>query len=89
MFIDEVLAVGDMHFRKKCVNIMEQLRREGRTFVIVSQTAEHVRHLCDRAIWLHEGEIRFDGTLEDSWNQYRAFRQERKRAGVFNEGSEL
>jgi ABC-type polysaccharide/polyol phosphate transport system ATPase subunit len=78
VFIDEVLAVGDIHFRNKCKRRMARLRKNGRTFVIATQNAQGLEELCDRGIWLHDGEIVLDGPLEDTWNRYQAFKQEKK-----------
>lgn len=82
IFFDEVLAVGDIHFKKKCSDRIMRLRREGRTFLIVSHNIGSVEELCERAIWLDKGELVMDGPLHRTWNEYLSFKraaQKRKR----------
>lgn len=74
IFIDEVLSVGDVHFRKKCDEKIMQLRDEGRTFLIVAHNIGSVESLCERAIWLDEGEIRMDAPIRETWSEYSTFR---------------
>lgn len=61
LLIDEVLAVGDQQFQKKCAARLDHLRGEGRTLVCVSHEFGTVLRLCDRAIWLDHGRIFMDG----------------------------
>jgi lipopolysaccharide transport system ATP-binding protein len=61
LIVDEVLAVGDAEFQKKCVTAMEGLRGTGRTVLFVSHNLAAVEHLCSRAIWIDGGKIRQDG----------------------------
>jgi len=61
VFFDEVLAVGDAAFQRKCRARIGQFRDEKRTMLLVSHSAAEVRQLCDRAIWLDQGEVRLDG----------------------------
>jgi ABC-type polysaccharide/polyol phosphate transport system ATPase subunit len=79
VFIDEVLGVGDIHFRKKCSRKIQGLREAGRTFVIVAQNAKRVEDLCERAIWLNEGELMMDDDLEKTWQEYFSFKREFKK----------
>lgn len=66
MIMDEVLAVGDMAFQKKCLNKMkEAVTAENRTVLYVSHNMETIRQLCDRCIVLDEGKIIFDGNVEE------------------------
>jgi lipopolysaccharide transport system ATP-binding protein len=57
LIVDEVLAVGDAAFQKKCLGKMEEVAREGRTVLFVSHNMTAIRTLCRRAIWLDKGEI--------------------------------
>ncbi|WP_054951215.1 ABC transporter ATP-binding protein [Numidum massiliense] len=57
VLIDEVLAVGDKAFKKKCNKKMKELKAEGKTLVIVSHSLKPLRKLCDRALILHKGEV--------------------------------
>jgi len=70
LMVDEVLAVGDAAFQRKCLATMSRLAREGRTIVFVSHNAAAVKMLCDRAIWLNRGEIAADGPPGDILAQY-------------------
>lgn len=62
---DEVLAVGDKPFRKKCLEKMEEVRKSGTTLFYVSHSAGSVRRMCDRVIVLEEGRLAFDGDVDE------------------------
>jgi len=64
--IDEVLAVGDPPFKKKCIRRIKQVRDQGRTIVFVSHNTTQVKRLCDRALVLVEGRLGFDGPVQDA-----------------------
>ena len=67
MIMDEVLAVGDMAFQKKCLTKMrEAADKEGRTVLYVSHNMNTIRQLCDRCIVLDHGRIIFDGHVEEA-----------------------
>lgn len=67
MIMDEVLAVGDMAFQKKCLDKMrEAAKKEGRTVLYVSHNMNTIRRLCDRCIVLDKGKIIFDGDVEEA-----------------------
>jgi ABC-type polysaccharide/polyol phosphate transport system ATPase subunit len=70
MLVDEVLAVGDVRFREKCMGKMSELGREGRTIVFVSHDLGAIGQLCRRAIWVEHGEIRADGASEEIVDRY-------------------
>lgn len=70
LLIDEILAVGDQHFQEKCFAKLEELKRSGKTIVIVSHSLDSVKQLCDRAIWLYQGEIRKDGNTKEVIDEY-------------------
>jgi len=61
LIVDEVLAVGDVAFQRKCLAAMDDLRSEGRTVVFVSHNMEAVENLCPRCIWIEAGRVRRDG----------------------------
>ncbi len=63
--IDEVLAVGDRPFKRKCLARMQEIRKEGRTLVYVSHAAGSVRKMCDRVLVLEKGELGFDGPVDE------------------------
>jgi lipopolysaccharide transport system ATP-binding protein len=70
LLIDEVLAVGDGDFQKKCLGRMGDLATAGRTILFVSHNLSAVRTLCQRAIWLERGEIKMQGPVNDVVNGY-------------------
>lgn len=70
LLIDEILAVGDQHFQDKCYAKLEELKRSGKTIVIVSHSLPSVKKLCDRAVWLYKGEIREDGKTAEVIDKY-------------------
>lgn len=61
LLVDEVLAVGDEAFQRKCMDRIHQFRAEGRTIILVSHSAQQVQELCDRGVVLHHGKVVFDG----------------------------
>ena len=63
--VDEVLAVGDKPFKRKCMVRMDEVRREGRTMFYVSHAAASVRRMCDRVLVLEEGRLSFDGDVDE------------------------
>lgn len=70
LLIDEILSVGDQHFQEKCFNKMRELRSEGKTMVFVTHSMESVKNLCDRAIWLYNGEVKMDGNTDEVVEEY-------------------
>jgi ABC-2 type transport system ATP-binding protein len=62
--VDEVLAVGDRPFKRKCLERMQEIRDEGRTMVYVSHAAGSVRKMCDRVLILEKGRLGFDGPVD-------------------------
>ncbi|MHA9740464.1 ABC transporter ATP-binding protein [Robinsoniella peoriensis] len=76
MLIDEVLSVGDAKFKKKSYRKMKELISEkDRTVVIVSHNNDTLRSLCDRILWLHDGEVKMLGTAEEVLPVYEEFMQ--------------
>lgn len=61
LLVDEVLAVGDLEFQKKCLGKMQEVSRSGRTIVFVSHQMNQVRRLCDRVLWFDAGQIKDSG----------------------------
>lgn len=71
MLMDEVLAVGDMAFQKKCIDKMVSAARdEGKTIIYVSHNMQTIRQLCSRGIVLDKGKVVFNGDVEDAINLY-------------------
>ncbi|WP_394923835.1 ABC transporter ATP-binding protein [uncultured Robinsoniella sp.] len=76
MLIDEVLSVGDAKFKKKSYRKMKELIGEkDRTVVIVSHNNDTLRSLCDRILWLHDGEVKMLGTADEVLPVYEEFMQ--------------
>ena len=61
LLVDEVLAVGDIEFQKKCLGKMQDISRSGRTIVFVSHQMGQMRRLCERVLWIDAGQIRQEG----------------------------
>jgi lipopolysaccharide transport system ATP-binding protein len=70
LLVDEVLAVGDAGFQRKCVGKMGEVARQGRTVLFVSHNMGLVRQLVKRGIWLNEGRLLYDGGIEDAISSY-------------------
>lgn len=70
LLVDEVLAVGDTQFQKKCLETMSGLRTIGRTVLFVSHNMVAVENLCPRTIWIDSGEIRRDGPTAEVIKAY-------------------
>ena len=71
LIIDEVLAVGDLAFQRKCFQRLEQLRQRGTTILLASHDEGQVRAVCDRVVWLAHGRIEVDGTADEAFDAYR------------------
>jgi len=72
LLVDEVLAVGDAEFQKKCLKSMDDLRGGGRTVVFVSHNMAAVENLCQRVIWIDKGQVREDGPTQQVLSHYMA-----------------
>jgi len=70
LITDEVLAVGDEAFQRKCMERIYQHRQEGRTIVFVSHSLESVRNLCTHAIWLDHGQVQAAGDVTTTLDAY-------------------
>jgi len=65
LLVDEVLAVGDIKFQKKCLGKMGDVAKAGRTVVLVSHQMNQIRRLCNRAVWMEGGRVRQDGNTSE------------------------
>jgi len=72
LLLDEVLAVGDLGFQKKCLDRVSALRRAGRTIIFISHDLNAVEALCDRVLLMQRGEIIADGPPGEVIGQYKA-----------------
>ena len=74
MLIDEVLSVGDIHFKQKSYNKMKELINDSnRTVLIVSHNTKTIVDLCDKVVWLHEGQIVDQGDPKEIMEKYEEF----------------
>jgi lipopolysaccharide transport system ATP-binding protein len=80
LITDEVLAVGDESFQKKCMTWMESYLEGGGTLLLCSHSMYHVQKMCRHAIWLHEGRVRMHDTAAEVTRAYLAWHEERDRA---------
>ena len=79
LLIDEVLAVGDQDFRKKCMARLMNVSGQGRTIVIVSHQMSYLRELCQKGVYLNQGQVAFEGNINDTIQYYLQHYQEEKR----------
>ena len=70
LLIDEILAVGDKKFQEKCLKRLKELKKAGKTIVMVTHDLYMVEELCTRAIWLRGGKIRLDGKPGEVIHEY-------------------
>lgn len=70
LLVDEVLAVGDATFQRKCMERISQLKQQGVTILLVSHDVKSVRQVCERVIWMEKGEILADGETENVIQKY-------------------
>lgn len=80
LLIDEILAVGDAGFQAKCFNRLKEIKAKGTTIVIVSHSMGQIEQICDRSIWIHEGEIRAEGMPKVVDMQYLDYMGEQRQA---------
>jgi lipopolysaccharide transport system ATP-binding protein len=73
LLVDEVLAVGDASFQRKCIERIESLRQQGTTIVFVSHILPHIRSVCDKGLFLLDGQARTFGTAMDAIRAYEVF----------------
>jgi ABC-2 type transport system ATP-binding protein len=72
LLVDEVLAVGDEPFQRKCMDRIKQFQREGRTIVLVTHALDQVVEICNRAVVLEQGHVVIDGTAREATKVLRA-----------------
>ena len=72
LLVDEVLAVGDINFQKKCLGKMGDVARAGRTVVLVSHQLNQIRRLCHRVVWVDGGSVRLNGSTHEVVSAYES-----------------
>jgi len=70
LLVDEVLAVGDVEFQKRCLKAMDDLHGGGRTVLFVSHNMAAIENHCSRTLWIENGELRRDGNTTDVIKEY-------------------
>src|SRR3990172_9600435 len=90
LLIDEILAVGDEAFQRKCLNKLYDLKEQGKTIVMVSHALDSVRNICDEAIWLEHGEVKAKGAAHTLFHAYlgEVNRREEEKSGRADPGGE-
>ncbi len=85
LVIDEVLAVGDIEFQKKCLDKMQTVTKSGRTILFVSHSMAAVRALCNTVVVLDKGQIKYNGNVNEGIDQYMSISTSfEETPGVFN-----
>lgn len=79
---DEVLAVGDESFQKKCLRWMERYRADGGALLLCSHSMYHIQTLCQNAMWIHHGVVREKGNAFDVTQAYLAYHEAKNQAEV-------
>jgi lipopolysaccharide transport system ATP-binding protein len=80
LITDEVLAVGDESFQKKCIAWLERFLGSGGTLLLCSHSMYHVQTLCTQAVWIHHGAMRMRGNSFDVTREYLTYHEERNAA---------
>jgi len=76
LIVDEVLSVGDTKFQRKSREKMQSLLNEDATVLFVSHSTQQVKTICERAIWLHQGELIAEGSAEEVCDLYEKWVKE-------------
>ena len=70
LLVDEILAVGDIGFQKKCLDKMNEFKKQKVTIVFVSHSMEQVKKFCDKVVYLKEGRVEYKGEVEEGVGRY-------------------
>lgn len=72
ILMDEILSVGDARFQKKCMKKMEEFKENDVSMILVSHSADQVRHFCERVLYLKNGELVYDGPADKGLELYES-----------------
>lgn len=89
LIIDEALAVGDMKFQAKCFNRMNELKENGATILFVGHDVSSIRTFCDKALWIHEGEMVKYGNVLEVTADYMKFMNDEEYSKELNVNNQL
>ncbi|MBF0375928.1 MAG: ABC transporter ATP-binding protein [Desulfamplus sp.] len=78
LIIDEALSVGDISFQLKCIEKMNLFRSQGKTMIFCSHSMYHVQELCEKAIWIDHGKIRYMGSSLEAVSRYEDYSKAKK-----------
>ena len=81
LIIDEILAVGDMHFQRKCVDRIWRYKHSGKTLFFCSHSLYDIRQICDRALWMRDGQMVMMDDAVTVTNEYASYENSRLEAG--------
>ncbi|WP_043322176.1 polysaccharide ABC transporter ATP-binding protein [Mycetocola saprophilus] len=82
LLVDEVLAVGDEAFQRKCMNRIREFQEQGRTIILVTHSLGTVVDLCDYAVLLNKGEVVFQGDSREAVAEFRDILEDRRQAEI-------
>lgn len=88
LLIDEILAVGDASFQRKCQNRINAFKADGKTIVIVTHDLGALERYCDRVLWLEQGELQAYGDVQSVIRMYMEYVAEQQRANLLDEHQE-
>ena len=78
LIIDEILAVGDLHFQKRCIDRIMSFRASGKTILFCSHSMYHVEEICDQVLWLQGGRVRMLGKSGEVCRAYESYERRRR-----------
>lgn len=87
LLVDEVLAVGDIGFKKKCINKITEIKKNGATVIMVSHSVDSIINLADKGIWIEQGQIFSEGLLCNVNDKYKKFMNQLPQQKAYKEGS--
>ena len=85
LLLDEVIAVGDLNFQKKCLAVMADFKKRGKSIVIVSHNPSDIEQLCDRALFLKDGHIESIGKSPEVLETYKNFMRTQDKLPYFKQ----
>ena len=71
LIADEILAVGDFHFQEKCERKIKEMMKNGTSILFVSHSIKQIEELCDRVVWLEQGEVKMVGETKEICEIYK------------------